>query len=221
MEKRLLSLTVAITMAFTGIVAAQKTADKPVTSVIHDADVNFTPYRIQSDLSGAYQNGISSVVSRMQGIGDWELDMLNSPTRRVFVDFSDAVPNSNPSNLAAPPNAYYPVRFLSQCSTRGTNLQNLALNASATCPIVLAVNVGADRYSVRFNATNYPGTNEATWTCTSAASGKCNAWRMRSDPNGTGKLAAQLLKITTSKGKTVETSYGKYYFSFDIGLTNP
>ena len=87
--------------------------------------------------------------------------------------------------------------------------------------MIIAVDYGADRYSIRFNVVNYPGTNEATWSCTSAASGKCTNWRAQSDPNGSGKLAAQLLKITTSKGKTVEQSYGKYYFSFDISLTNP
>ncbi len=60
------------------------------------------------------------------------------------------------------------------------------------------------------------------WTCTSSLNGKCSGWRMQSiDPNGSGKVIAQLLKITTAKGKTVEEARGMYYFSFDVGLTNP
>jgi hypothetical protein len=44
---------------------------------------------------------------------------------------------------------------------------------------------------------------------------------MQSDPAGQGKVAAQLLKITTSKGKTVEERIGQYYISFSIDVTNP
>jgi hypothetical protein len=193
----------------------------PVTSTIQNSDANFMPYRIQSDLLGAYKNCVDSVDSIIQGIGAWELDMLGSPVRRVYVDFGDPVPGTNPYNLTPPPNGYYPVRFLSNCPTGGPNLLNLALGATAVCRLIIAVDYGADRYSIRFNSENYPGTDEVSWSCTSAASGSCNGWRMQSDPNGSGKLAAQLLKITTSRGKTVEQSYGKYYFSFDISLTKP
>ena len=221
MKKTILLLTAVMMLAMTFNVSAQKTANKPVTSTIKDSDANFMPYRLQSDLLGAYKNGVDSTESIIQGIGDWELDMLSSSTRRVFVDFADPVPNTNPSNIAPPPSAYYPVRFLSQCSVRGKNLQNLALNTTVKCPVVLAVDYGAQRYSLRFNTVNYPGTNDVSWTCTSAASGKCNGWRMQSDPNGLGKVSAQLLKITTVKGKITEQAIGKYYFSFDITLTNP
>jgi len=189
-----------------------------VTSTIRDSDANFTPYRIQSDLLGSYKNCVDSVQSIIQGIGAWELDMLGSPVRRVYVDFGDPVPGSDPNNLLPPSNGYYPVRFLSNCQT---SLLNLSFGATTTCSLIIAVDHGADRYSIRFNSINYPGTNDVLWTCTSAASGKCNGWRAQSDPNGAGKLAAQLLKITTSRGKTVEQSYGRYYFSFDISLTNP
>jgi hypothetical protein len=193
-----------------------------VTSTIQNADANFTPYRIQSDLLGAYKNCVDSVDSIIQGIGAWELDMLASPVRRVYVDFGDPVAGTNPNNLAPPPNGFYPVRFLSNCPNNGTNLLNLTLGATTACYLIIAVDYGADRYSIRFNSVNYPGTNDVTWSCTSATtSGACNGWRMQSDPNGAGKLAAQLLKITTSRGKTVETSYGRYYFSFDVSLTNP
>lgn len=205
-----------------GNTLSQKNQNKPVTSTIQDADANFAPYSMQSDLLGAYKNGTSSVVSIIQGIGDWELDMLNSSTRRVYVNFGDAVPNTNPNNLPPPASGYYPVRFLAQCSARGFNLANLAQGATVSCPVIVAVDVSGVRYSLRFNKQNFTGTNDVPWTCTSTLSGKCSGWRMQSiDPNGNGKVIAQLLKITTAKGKTVEEARGRYYFSFDMGLTNP
>jgi hypothetical protein len=40
-------------------------------------------------------------------------------------------------------------------------------------------------------------------------------------PNGTGKLIAQVYKVTTVRGKTVLVDYGKYRFSFDISFAKP
>src|SRR6185436_9309390 len=49
-----------------------------------------------------------------------------------------------------------PVRFLSNCQT---SLLNLSFGATTTCSLIIAVDHGADRYSIRFNSINYPGTN--------------------------------------------------------------
>jgi hypothetical protein len=212
----LLALTV-----ITGTVLAQKVKDVPVTSTIAYQDANFAPLSLQSDLMGPYQNGVGSVVSQIQGIGDWELDMLASPTRRVNVNFDDLVAGSNPNNLPAPPSGYYPVRFITQCSAFGFSLLNLtAVGQTATCGLIVAVNIGADRYSLRFYTKFYGGTDYVTVVCTSAASGKCNGWRIQS-PNGSGKLTAQVYKETRVHGNAVLTDYGKYRFSFDMSFTNP
>ena len=90
---------VASFFALTLEVAAQKnkTTDTPVTSTILDADGNSIPYSIHSDFLGSYKNGVGSVVSRIQGIGDWELDMLASPSRRLFVDFGNPVSGNDPA----------------------------------------------------------------------------------------------------------------------------
>ena len=195
-----------------------KTTNTPVTSTIQDADQNFVPFRIQSDLLGSYKNNSNSVISQIQGIGDWELDMLASPTRRIFVDFGDPVAGNDPSKPPPFSTAYVPARFLDQCSS---DLRNLTLNSTQRCRMVIAVDYNSVRYSIRFNAINYPGTTEPLWTCTSAPSGKCSSWRMESDPSGTGKIIGQLLKITTSRNRTVEELLGKYYFSFAVQVTNP
>lgn len=217
MSKKLFLNTFAAIIAFTtmtAIVSAQRTKDTPVTSTIENADQNFQPFRIQSDNLGVYTNGANSVVSRIQAIGDWELNMLSSPVRRTYVDFGDPVNPSDPAN-SAPSSGSYPVRFLAQCPA---DLRNLAAGVSQSCKMVVAVNVGADRYSIRFGYVAETG--QPLWTCNAAANGKCSSWRMASDPNGAGKIAAQLYKITTSRGKETTTPIGKYYFSFGVNVAN-
>jgi hypothetical protein len=113
---------------------------------------------------------------------------------------------------------WHPVRFLTQCNAYGYNLLNLtAIGQTATCGLVVAVNIGADRYSLRFYTRNFPGTDNISVACTSVASGKCSSWRTQS-PNDSGKLIAQVYKITTVRGKQVLTDYGKYRFSFDMSF---
>jgi hypothetical protein len=215
MKKINLLMLLAVTLFLAGNSFAQKNQNKPVTSTIQDNDANFAPYSLQSDLLGTYKNGVNSVVSQIQAIGDWELDMLASPTRKVYINFGEPVPDTNPNNLPPPANGYYPVRFLAQCPA---DLRNLGSGGSQNCKMIIAVNVGADRYSIRFGYV--AGTSQPLWTCGAVTNLKCGSWRMQSDPNGSGKVIAQLLKITTAKGKTVEEARGKYYFSFDVGVTN-
>ncbi len=190
-----------------------------VTSTISSTDSNGVSYRIQSDSLGAYKNGVGSVVSIVQGIGNWELDLLNSTTRKIFVDLGDPVPNTNPNNLPPPfPTAVVPARFISKCVT---NITTLPTGATTLCPLAIAMDYSGQRYALRIEKNNYPGTQEVLWTCTSTASGICSSWKMQSDPSGQGKVAAQLLKISTVRGKTVEELRGKYYISFSVNVTNP
>lgn len=193
--------------------------DAPATSTIQNIDPIGVPYSIQSDSQGAYKNGTHSVVSIVQGIGNWELDMLASVNRRIYVDLTDPVPNTNPKSLPAPfLTAYVPARFISKCVT---NITTMTLNSTTLCPLAIAMDYNSTRYAIRIQKVNYPGTQEVLWTCTSTASGKCTGWKMQSDPNGQGKVAAQLLKVTTVKGKTVEENLGQYYFSFTVDVTTP
>lgn len=214
MMKRNITLLVALLLALTVGAAAQKVKDTPVTSHIENADQNLVPYSIRSD-GQPYLNGPDAVVSRIQGIGDWELSMLNSLTRTAFVDFGDPVAGNDPLKTP-PPSGFYPVRFLAQCPA---DLRNLAVNGSQQCKMVVAVNYGTERYSIRFGYVT--GTSQTLWTCNSAVSGKCASWRMTSNTNGTGKIVAELLKVTTVRGKLVNESYGKYNFSFAVNVTNP
>lgn len=217
MKKINILMLMTILLFFWGSSFAQKTKDTTVTSTINNEDQNFQPFRIQSDNLnlGVYRNGADSVVSRIQAIGDWELDMLSSSVRRVSINFGDPVNPSDPIN-GAPPSANYPVRFLAQCPA---SLISLGAGLSQSCKMVVAVNVGSNRYSIRFGYV--AGTTPASWTCNSAANGKCNGWRMTSNTDGTGKIAAQLYQVTTVRNKETLVERGKYYFSFDVGVTNP
>lgn len=177
-------------------------------------------YTMQSDSLGSYINGLSSVTSSIQGIGDWELDLLLSPTRKVFFDFGSAT-GTNIDGTAAPSSDAYPVRFLSQCSVRpGKRLQDLKIiDGAVHCPLNASMKVGADTYSLRFREVEFPGANDVAWTCTSSVdgtlTGKCNGWKMESSSGGS---LARLLKITTVKGKTTTKSGSLFYFTFKVDI---
>src|SRR5205807_4420673 len=144
MKKRILSSLHAIALLLalatislvveSGAKAGKPPSDIPVTSTIDGLGVDTLPtMRVQSDQLGAYRNS-SSLQSIIQGIGDWELDMLNfnsSPQRKVLIDLRDPVPGSGP-NGAAPinpfgVNGYQTVRarFITKCSQNGVNMQTM------------------------------------------------------------------------------------------------
>jgi hypothetical protein len=205
--------------------------DTIVVSTFHDTYVTATGdpnvtvtnnYTMRSDLLGSYINGANSATSSIQGIGDWELDLLLS-TREVFFDFSSAT-GTNIDGIAAPNSDAYPVRFLSQCSVRpGKRLQDLKMiDGTIHCPLNASIKVGADTYSLRFREVEFPGSTDVAWTCTSSAdgtlTGKCNGWRMESASGGS---LARLLKITTVKGKTTTKSGSLFYFTFKVDVKIP
>ncbi|MDQ4123318.1 MAG: hypothetical protein M3209_17930 [Acidobacteriota bacterium] len=209
---------------------AQKTSksDTPVTSTISNAaPVNFEPLSIQNDGQGSYKTNSSTyVTSIIQGIGDWELELLSPSPRRVYYNFDYPVAGTNPDpiNRRPPSNGWYNTRFITQCSTKLTSLTTIG--SSTTCPLIINVDDtpsdDSTNYSLRFYSANYPGTNNVTWVCTAAANSKCTGWRAQSDTTGNGgKLVAQLLKIRRAGNKTYTDDYGKYNISYDISLTNP
>ncbi|MEO7658680.1 MAG: hypothetical protein ABIV48_03615, partial [Pyrinomonadaceae bacterium] len=93
--------------------AAPPVRDTPATSTINDSDGSLTFFRVQSDSLGSYMNGVDSVESIIQAIGDWELNATASAQRRVYIDFGDPV---NPGDTTAPfSSALVPGRFISKC----------------------------------------------------------------------------------------------------------
>lgn len=223
-------LTLLLALSVFGADAfAQKLSrsDTAVTTTIADNYTNsggtLSNYGIRSDLRGGYKNGVDSVSSLIQGIGDWVLDTKSSSVRRVFFDFSNPAPGNDPSK-PTPASGFYPSRSLAGCSSKGYKLQDLLPGSTIECFLNTSVIINGAEYSIRFNAANSSGSNDVSWSCTatSPTTGKCNAWRAQSDlSGGGGQRAARLLKLTRSGNKTITEDYGLYYFSFDISLTNP
>lgn len=200
--------------------AAPPSKDTPATSTIADIDpVSGTVFRVGNDGLGNYLNGVDSVSSIVQGIGNWVLDTNPSPLRRVRIDLGDPVPNSgaNPPFQAA----FVPLRFISKCTT---SIFTLALGQSISCPLAIgAINYNGVTYALRSETTNYPGTDPVTWTCLARNSTKCVSWEMTPSAiqaDGQRKNVMQLLKPAT-KPNQADQLLGRFYMSFDVTVTTP
>lgn len=205
-----------------GSEAAPPAKAVPATSTISDSDGSGTFFRVQSDSLGSYRNGVNSVESIIQPIGDWELNATASTSRRVYIDFGDPV---NPGDTTAPfPSAMVPARFISKCASLGLKMVDIPLGQTRQCPLALSFNYSGVQYRIAMNPVNQAGSEYIQWTCMAATSGKCTSWVMTpSNVQATGerKARGQLIKITTARGKTVETLLGKFYFAFKVNVTTP
>jgi hypothetical protein len=230
--KKLTIIFAAITICFgVSINAFAQKNTGAVISTIHDFDTSSPSreFNIRSDsrnFCGTYEdprncslypyyNKVESVESVFQGgVGDWVLNTLSSPTRRAFFDFGNATYNGKPLT------GYYPVRFITQCSTYLPSL--MSVGATTTCPVIINLDhtPGDDssNLSLRFwTRTDYPEATSVTWTCTSLGSdNKCNGWQALSSNDN--KLTAQLLERKIIKNKITDTKIAPYSFSFEISI---
>lgn len=201
---------------------AKGDTDVPATSTINNSDGSGNFFRIQGDGLGSYKNGVDSVQSIVQGIGDWEMDAKASGARRVYIDFGDPV---LPGDTSAPfSSAYVPTRFISKCASLGFKIRDMALGQVKQCPLATSFDFGGNTYRIAMNPLNFSSTENVSWTCLGTSGSRCSAWTLqpstiRSD--GFLKARGQLLKISTVRGKTVETQLGEFYFAFKIGVTTP
>jgi hypothetical protein len=199
--------------------AAPPTRDTPATSTIADFDpTTGVLFSIGSDSLGSYRNGVDSVSSIVQGIGNWVLDTKPSPVRKVMIDLRDAVPNtgSNPPFQTA----IVPTRFISKCTT---SINTLAVNQSILCPIAISINYLGTTYAIRGAEPTAPDTDPVIWTCLARNSSQCVSWRMRPSAvqaDGQTKNVLTLLKVAT-RPKDPDVPIGKFYMSFDINVTTP
>lgn len=198
--------------------AAPPVSDAPATSTIADFDpVSGSMLRIGNDSLGPYKNGVDSVSSIVQGIGNWVLDTKPSPLRKVRVDLGDPVPGSG----ANPPfqSAIVPVRFISKCTT---NITTMLLNQTIPCPLALSIVHNGVTYALRTND-NYAGTEPVTWRCLARPSTKCTSWEMTPSAiqaDGQRKNVMQLLKPAT-KPRESDQLLGRFYISFKVNVTTP
>lgn len=226
-----LLLTLATTCLIHTVAAGKPPSDTPVTTTIDGLGIDTLPtLRIQSDQLGAYRNS-GSLSSIIQGIGDWELDMINfnsSPQRKALIDLRDPVPGSGPNGgTPTAPFAYQIVRarFISKCSQNGINMRTMQTNTPYFCPLALAFDdAGGVRYRLAGNPTNFSETNWVQINCVATdASSKCIQWRIgpsATQLNGEIKNVTKLLKVATRPNQS-DQDMGDFYLSFSIGVTNP
>lgn len=206
-------------------------SDIPVAVTIDGLGINSVPtLRVQSDGLGSYTNQASGQ-SIIQGIGDWELDMLNfnsSPQRKLLIDLRDPVPGSAPGG-GAPINPFgsagYQVvraRFIAKCSQVGINFINMQTGTPYFCPLALAFQTTAgQQHRLTQNPNNFPETN---WIQVSRlavdSSAKCRQWKIEPSviqADGERKNVANLLRIS-SKPNQPDVDLGEFYLSFSINL---
>jgi hypothetical protein len=225
--KNSLLIAIAAILLMSANVFSQKTTTTniPVTSTIADSDAaNLAIYQIKSDGSSYMNKTAESVISILQSSGEWELDARSSPNRRVYVDFSDPIVMGMQPPIAA---GWYPARLVTKCYLLGTNrLNNMpGLNSTLQCPLTLNIINGSNTYRMDMNSVWNPGTDNALVSCTGVVSGstKCNKWRIEPNNyyNGQVKNLGHLVRVYTSKGKTVEEEKGNFYMNFSITISNP
>jgi hypothetical protein len=222
-----------VTLVSVSAVAQNKAV--PVIAAIEDTEEAVAPaLQIRSDGRGVYVNSPRTLDSVIQSVGDWVLATnLRDSTRTINIEFSQAVSGSGPGNGApiVPPVGPYNARFIAKCHDYGTNFLTMNGGQTIDCPLTGSFPLGDVSYRIQMNSRTgqavYPLTDYITVTCTSAgATTPCSQWRIEPSgtftaPDGTLKKRnrAKLIKITTSKGKTIETDQGDFYFSFQINLT--
>jgi len=209
--------------------------DISVTSIIADNDVNNLPFQFQSDGLWPYVTYNNSKTDQVSSViqansCDWVLAMSNSASRTVTLTFA---PTNQESSSASPPftapqkvTAY----IISKC---GKNPLNNGLSygtmsyagQTLECGFSTAFVYNGIQYALRMNPNYYAGTNWVQVTCSGAISNLCNAWTVMPIPNtvmnavtGQSSSIGELVQITTSKGKTVETSLGLYYVAFYVTI---
>lgn len=228
-----LMLLIACSISGPGV-SAQRTLKKaiPVTTSIagtgSDPDASVFNYRVQSDLVGPYFHNVDSVTSQLQTGGDWRVDALASPTRKMLFDFRDPVSNSNPTPPFLVGQAPGMIETKSYLLYGNGQIAGMSgLNSTVLTPLVMRFDINGNTYRIWMNSSNYPQTNYALATCTGVVSetnDQCNQWTIEpsvTQPDGQLKNIAKLVRFYSSKGKTVEENLGDFYLSFSISITNP
>ena len=197
--------------------AGKASSDTPVTSVLQDA---ISPtYNIQSDGLGSYENNAESVQSILQAaLGDWTLDMTNSTSRSVLVDFADPVAGTS-SSVAPFSSQKVHARIISKCSLVGINYRMIAPGTSVYCPLHVDFTYNKTTYNVEMNPQKYSETQFAAVTCTSKVGSPCTAWTIEPLSSSHGNIAELL--IPPSKPNQNPVPLGEFYMTFSMTVTNP
>ena len=221
-----LSLVIFLGSILGGAGAAQKVKNSrtPVRTIMQGLGLDTVPtYRLQSDQGGpytSYANGPDVVVSELDLLGDWVLELNNSATRKVLLDVREPAPGGAPVELPPFEHAEVSARLISKCASLGNDLRALLPGSVIYCPLSIAFDYNGKSYAVRMNG-NFEGTTLAAWSCLNVdGAGKCNQWRL--EPGGVvgeeKKNIGQFVRLESSRGRLVNIDLGRYYISFQVDV---
>lgn len=201
--------------------AAAKTTTTAVTSTLHGDAAN--PLSIQSDQGGAYRNGVGGVVSILQSVGDWELDLTGRKSARTIqVDLREPAPGTT----GAAPFAIALVK--ARIIAKGTQLAAGSfagmhgLGSTIQSPLSITFAYGGADYAIRMNRSNHATTEYATVTCTAVsdpnapATSPCTAWSVL--PSGVHDGVAKNVGRLERVGSSGNVHLGDYLFTFSFAL---
>ena len=236
---------ILITLSVTTLGFAKQTgSDIPLTTYLADVDATNTAYYVQSDGSGAYQNGVASVSSILVANGynhivdgDGRLDLSSSTSRTVRISFeqANAVQPGDP-HYQAPANPpywgteYWATRMENKCTLENHDMLTMKPGDTFTCITLIRFPPATSTTYYRLDMGNFvsePEAQEAQVHCNSADSGGCNDWFIDPvpvvNPDGStspGQTRARLNLVHTI-GNTGYTDEGDFYLTFHIHVTRP
>jgi len=225
--RQILCVALALSViARTGALGAngKPASDTAVTSTLQDtADAadGGQPFTIESDGLGSYQNNVESVQSLLQAaLGDWVLDTSSSTSRSVRIGFTQPVPGQSPGSVAPPFTNLTTVqaRFISQCSLVGIDYRKIAPGDTVGCPVHIGFNYNGTAYGLAMNTQNYPATQFAAVTCTSAPGSPCSVWTIEPLSSTEGNIA-ELVGPAPKGHNQGPVQLGEFYMTFSITLT--
>jgi hypothetical protein len=214
-----------------------------VTSNIFNSSTS-TPFQLQNDGNSQYatykNSRTDSVTSEIQQNScDWVLDLSNSQSRSVQLSLGFPVSSGVELPAGWPADGSLvniPALVMTNCGRNSANGSTSVGNMTFAgqtlqCGLHVTFYSGGIQYSLRMNASTWPG---ATWgqvTCTNAASNLCNVWTVTPGVDANGSAVTDpYTQQSSGIGELVQpscdgcaggTPVGLYYVSFSATITKP
>jgi len=226
----LLVLTV-LAVALTAIPGGSRTANTPVTTIVHDTDSAGAALLLKSDdFNGSFQATYSPpLASVLSPDGRFFLELFGQSTRTLFITPNSAINASQPT---APPPGYYwqNVEFVVGCHDQNGNgvaFPNI-VNSTGNCAMILDFGYNGTKYKLAMGPNvNLPssdaGSGLVNVACNSVSNGICVNWTITPNMTASSKnppTVANLYRFTNIN-KTPLVLVGQYYQTFRIDVTNP
>lgn len=230
----------------TALFAKTAPSNLSVTTILESTDPSGAQADIRSDSNGAYFDNVAGVTSFLtangyNGIvwGDWQFGTLASTTRKVNINFANALSVvSGGTVIPNPPfiDENVIAHIEDKCTAFSYSMLRMSSGQKILCPaIVHFFDSNGNEFRIYF-APNWtqPATPETTYvqvSCNSAVSDGCDDWFIDPIPSGYDSNGNPIQGL--AKGRLVGPPYtghgsssnggnqGDYYFRFHFHVTRP